>query len=51
MRRFVPALLAAFLLPTPLLAVTVTTAGVVPHATMPIGDVFVIYAAVLHDMA
>jgi hypothetical protein len=53
MRRFAPALLAALLLllPTPLLAVTATTAGVVLHAALPIGVVFVIYAAILRDPA
>jgi hypothetical protein len=53
MHRFVPALLAALLLllPTPLLVVIAAMAGVVLHAIMPIGVVFVIYAAILHDMA
>jgi hypothetical protein len=53
MRRFAPAPLVALLLllPTPLLAVTAMTAGVVPHAALPIGVVFVIYAVILLDSA
>lgn len=51
--RFFLSLLFAFsliLLPTPLLASTALTAGVVLHALMPAGVILIIYMVALQDL-